>query len=147
MWTCGTTPLIFSDHADSCWISEELQTSFGWFVPVRASSTYRCLVLDFFRRWSARPNEIEVHGGYNPFLLRNSYSAIHTPKALESSRKSEQHTRKEITAITGNGSGDTFAKSNTSKQCFEAGRYCILASFSKDKRQHMHQSFYNKVQN
>ncbi len=59
--------------------------------------------------------EIEGSGGYNPFLGQQLFSYTHL-KALESSRKSEQYTWKEITAITGNGSGDTFAKSNTSKQ-------------------------------
>lgn len=47
----------------------------------------------------------------------NSYSAINTPKGTRVQQEIRTtRTRKEITAITGNDSGDTFAKSNTSKQ-------------------------------
>lgn len=115
VWTLWTTSAHVFGPCCFPLDSEDLQTNFGQFVPVPAGR--RCLLHDFFFRWrSARSN-----GNWGVRWLWSVPTAtviqLYTHlKALESSRKSEQHTWKEITAITGNGSHDTFAKSNTSKQ-------------------------------
>ncbi len=75
---CGQPPLIFSDHADSCWIRKNSKPALAGSFQFEPVPLIAAWYLTSFGGDQQDQMEIEGSGGYNPFLRQQLFSYTHT---------------------------------------------------------------------
>lgn len=75
---CGQPPLIFSDHADSCWIQKNSKPALAGSFKFEPVPLIAAWYLTSFGGDQQDQMTIEGSGGYNPFLRQQLFSYTHT---------------------------------------------------------------------